>query len=123
MNLLTKGSENHCRNQLRKTLKEHVADIRETIKYANSRNVNVNVYLEDWSNGYQNSPQYVFQMMDALKDEGINHFMLPDTLGVLSPDQVYTMLKDIFLKLLMRFFFISCFFWWIAAVLQLIDFH
>ncbi|GIT71219.1 MAG: hypothetical protein Ct9H300mP28_10330 [Pseudomonadota bacterium] len=28
-------------------------------------------------------------MMDALKDEGINHFMLPDTLGVLSPDQVY----------------------------------
>ena len=94
MNLLTKGSENHCSNQLRKTLKEHVADIRKTIKYANSRNVNVNVYLEDWSNGYQNSPKYVFQMMDALKDEGINHFMLPDTLGVLSPDQVYSMLKD-----------------------------
>ena len=94
MNLLTKGSENHCKNQLRKTLKEHVADIRKTIKYANSKNININVYLEDWSNGYQNNPKYVFQMMDALKDEGINHFMLPDTLGVLSPDQVYTMLKD-----------------------------
>ena len=38
MNLLTKGSENHCKNQLRKTLKEHVADIRKTIKYANFRN-------------------------------------------------------------------------------------
>ena len=32
MNLLTKGSENHCKNQLRKNLKEHVFDIKETIK-------------------------------------------------------------------------------------------
>ena len=33
-------------------------------------------------------------MMDALKDEGINHFMLPDTLGVLSPDEVFSSLSD-----------------------------
>jgi len=59
MNLLTKGSENHCTNQLRKTLKEHLADIHNTIKYAHSKNLNVNVYLEDWSNGYHNSREYV----------------------------------------------------------------
>ena len=34
MNLLTKGSENHCKNQLRKTLKDHLSDIRKTLKYA-----------------------------------------------------------------------------------------
>ena len=65
MNLLTKGSENHCKNQLCKSLKEHVTDIRKTIEYANSNDVSLNVYLEDWSNGYQNSPKYVFQMMDS----------------------------------------------------------
>ncbi|MBT5794114.1 MAG: 2-isopropylmalate synthase, partial [Deltaproteobacteria bacterium] len=90
MNLLTKGSENHCKNQLRKTLKEHVVDIKQTLKYAHANQLSVNVYLEDWSNGYHNSPEYVFEMMAALKDDGIKHFMLPDTLGVLSPDEVYS---------------------------------
>ena len=94
MNLLTKGSENHCKNQLKKTLKQHVADIRNTLQYAHSKKLNVNVYLEDWSNGYHNSPKYVFEMMTALKNEGINHFMLPDTLGVLSPDEVFSSLSD-----------------------------
>jgi D-citramalate synthase len=32
--------------------------------------------------------------MDALKDLGISHFMLPDTLGVMSPDDVYDSIKD-----------------------------
>jgi len=94
MNLLTKGSENHCKNQLKKNLKQHVEDIRQTLHYAHSKDLNVNVYLEDWSNGYHNSPNYVFKMMTALKDEGINHFMLPDTLGVLSPDEVFSSLSD-----------------------------
>jgi len=94
MNLLTKGSENHCKNQLKKTLKQHVGDIRQTLKYAFTNKLNVNIYLEDWSNGYHNSPKYVFEMMDALRNEGINHFMLPDTLGVLSPDEVFLSLSD-----------------------------
>ena len=94
MNLLTKGSENHCKNQLKKTLKQHVADIRNTLQYAHSKKLNVNVYLEDWSNGYHNSPKYVFEMMTALKNEGINHFMLPDTLGVLSPEEVFSSISD-----------------------------
>lgn len=36
----------------------------------------------------KDSPDYVFQLMDALKDSGIKRFMLPDTLGVLNPLQV-----------------------------------
>ena len=48
----------------------------------------VNLYLEDWSNGMKDSPQYVHDLVDALKDTGIQRFMLPDTLGVLNPDKV-----------------------------------
>ena len=94
MNLLTKGSENHCTNQLSKTLDEHLKDIRKTLKYAHQNKVRVNVYLEDWSNGYRDSPDYVYYMVAGLKDEGVARIMLPDTLGVMSPDQVYQSMMD-----------------------------
>jgi D-citramalate synthase len=94
INLLTKGSEKHCRHQLRKTLGEHVDDIRRTIDYAYQQELKVNVYLEDWSNGYADNPDYVFALMDQLSGLGIGHFMLPDTLGVMSPEEVYASLSD-----------------------------
>ncbi len=94
MNLLTKGSENHCTNQLRKTIDEHLKDIRKTLKYAHQNKVKVNVYLEDWSNGYRDLPDYVYDMVAGLKDEGVERIMLPDTLGVMSPDQVYQSMMD-----------------------------
>ena len=94
INLLTKGSERHCRVQLRKTLDEHVDDIRRTMDYAKDQGLRVNVYLEDWSNGYRDSPQYVFDLVEALRGERICHFMLPDTLGVMTPDQVFDSLVD-----------------------------
>ena len=85
INLLCKGSEKHCTFQLGKTLDEHVADIRRSIGYANELGINVNVYMEDWSNGMKDSPDYVFAFVDALKDSGIRRFMLADTLGILNP--------------------------------------
>ena len=94
INLLTKGSEKHCREQLGKNLEQHVSEIRRTVDYALEQGLTVNAYLEDWSNGYRDSRDYVFAMMDALKDSGISHFMLPDTLGVMSPDEVYDSLSD-----------------------------
>ena len=94
MNLLTKGSEQHCQGQLKKTLQEHVADIHKTIDYAQSQGVSINVYLEDWSNGYRHSPHYVYALVELLKDCGIQHFMLPDTLGVMEPDEVFESLSD-----------------------------
>src|SRR6185295_12065336 len=59
MNLLTKGSERHCRTQLKRSLAEHLADIRRTVGYALDQGLRVNVYLEDWSNGHRDSPDYV----------------------------------------------------------------
>ncbi len=94
VNLLTKGSERHCRLQLGKTLEEHLVDIQHTLDYAFSRGLIVNVYLEDWSNGYRDSPDYVFAFMDRLCELGIRRFMLPDTLGVMAPEEVATAICD-----------------------------
>ncbi|MCW8945019.1 MAG: 2-isopropylmalate synthase [Sedimenticola sp.] len=94
INLLAKGSENHCVNQLKKTLTQHVGDIKKTINYAHKQGLKVNVYLEDWSNGYRDNPEYVYDLMGRLQDLGIEHFMLPDTLGVLTPDEVFSDLQD-----------------------------
>ena len=85
MNLLCKGSLKHCAMQLGKKPEEHISDIKETLKYAEEAGITVNVYLEDWSNGMKNSPEYVFALVDALRDTKIRRFMLPDTLGVLNP--------------------------------------
>jgi len=94
VNLLTKGSEKHCREQLGKSLDQHVAEILQTVSYARQQGLTVNAYLEDWSNGYRDSRDYVYDMVDALKDSGITHFMLPDTLGVMSPAEVFDNLSD-----------------------------
>ncbi|WP_428625376.1 alpha-isopropylmalate synthase regulatory domain-containing protein [Sedimenticola sp.] len=94
INLLAKGSENHCVNQLKKTLTQHVGDIKKTINYAHKQGMRVNLYLEDWSNGYRDNPDYVYELMTRLQGLGIEHFMLPDTLGVLTPDEVFADLTD-----------------------------
>ena len=88
LNLLCKGSLRHCTQQLKKTPEEHFTDIKNTVYYAHSYGIQVNVYLEDWSNGMKNSPEYVFQLMDTLQTTPIQRYMLPDTLGILNPLQV-----------------------------------
>lgn len=89
INLLAKGSRRHCEQQLRKTPAEHWADVRANVLLAvgGEAPLSVNLYLEDWSNGMRDSKEYVFGMMDALCDLPIRRFLLPDTLGILSPGQ------------------------------------
>ena len=103
INLLAKGSLKHCTHQLHKTPEEHISDIRREIAYASERGLTVNLYLEDWSNGMKDSPDYVFQLMDALVNSqrpiAIQRFMLPDTLGVMNPLQVI----DYFRKMTKRY--------------------
>lgn len=94
LNLLCKGSLKHVQGQLRRSPEEHVSDIRGVLEQAESLGIKVNVYFEDWSNGMRNSPDYVYFLMDALKDSSIERFMLPDTLGVLNPDEAYRFVKD-----------------------------
>lgn len=88
INLLAKGSYKHCSQQLKKTPEEHLDDIIKVVEYAQNKGVKVNLYLEDWSNGMKDSPDYVYGMLDVLTKENIIRFMLPDTLGILNPLQV-----------------------------------
>ena len=112
VNLLAKGSLKHCTHQLQKTPEEHISDIQKELEYAANKGISVNLYLEDWSNGMKDSPEYVYQLMDALlaadlrgqkrtnsdddndvcespcQSAAIKRFMLPDTLGVMNPLQV-----------------------------------
>ncbi|MDP4291909.1 MAG: 2-isopropylmalate synthase, partial [Bacteroidota bacterium] len=94
VNLLCKGSYKHVTLQLKKTPDEHLADIRKSIAYAKGKGIKVNLYLEDWSNGMRNSKDYVFFMVDNLKNEEIDRIMLPDTLGILSPDETFAFCRE-----------------------------
>lgn len=93
LNLLGKGSLKHVKGQLKKSPEEHVDDLRNVMAYAHSKDIAVNLYLEDWSNGMIDSEEYVFFLIDELKGEPIERFMLPDTLGVLSPSQTFSFIK------------------------------
>lgn len=94
INLLAKGSEKHCREQLGKTLEQHSTEVLQTIAYAHEQGLKINIYLEDWSNGYKNSPDYVYGLVDRLRHSPVSHFMLPDTLGVMAPDEVFNSFHD-----------------------------
>jgi (R)-citramalate synthase len=94
-NLLCKGSLRHLEKQLRKTPEQHVAEIRDIIHKAGAMDMITNIYLEDWSNGMIHSEDYVLYMLESLSKEDVKRFMLPDTLGVLNPEQTYQFCKKI----------------------------
>ncbi len=89
LNLLTKGSREHCEKQLRLTPERHFKQIADTILYARARGVSVNVYLEDWSHGVRESFDYVFGHVQNLTALEVERVMLPDTLGIFSPDEAH----------------------------------
>ena len=92
-NLLTKGSMNHLKHQLKKTPSNHFKDILKTIKSAEENSIQTNIYLEDWSNGMAYSQDYVFQYLDFISKQHISRVLLPDTLGVLTPEKTSTYLN------------------------------
>ena len=94
-NLLTKGSLNHLKFQLKQTPEEHFENISKSIKAAQKEGFKTNIYLEDWSNGMQNSEDYVFQYLDFLVTQPIERILLPDTLGILTPDKTAKHLSKI----------------------------
>ncbi len=88
MNLLVKGSERHCRGQLGLTPEEHRERVSQTVRYARRKRMAVNVYLEDWSSGVRESFDYVFAMVQTLRELRVARIYLADTLGVFSPVEV-----------------------------------
>jgi (R)-citramalate synthase len=94
-NLLTKGSLNHLKHQLKKTPEQHFAEIADIFILATKHGISSNVYLEDWSNGMRNSPDYVFQYLDFLSTQPVKRVLLPDTLGVLTPAETFNYISQI----------------------------
>lgn len=94
-NLLTKGSLNHLTHQLKKTPEQHFTEIAHVIELAEINNIATNVYLEDWSNGMRNSPEYVYQYLDFLVTQPVKRILLPDTLGILTPAETSRFLTDL----------------------------
>jgi D-citramalate synthase len=95
MNLLTKGSLNHLKHQLKKSPEQHFSEIAESIHLAVSKGLEVNVYLEDWSNGMRNSKEYVIDYLDFIQYLPIKRILLPDTLGVLIPSEVAAFISEL----------------------------
>ncbi len=94
-NLLTKGSLNHLKFQLKKTPEQHFNGIAEVFASAKNKGINNNIYLEDWSNGMRNSKDYVFQFLDFLSTQPVKRILLPDTLGILTHTETYDFLSEI----------------------------
>ncbi|WP_074935932.1 alpha-isopropylmalate synthase regulatory domain-containing protein [Algibacter lectus] len=94
-NLLTKGSLNHLTHQLKKTPNQHFIEIKENIIQATEHGIETNIYLEDWSNGMRNSKAYVFEFLEFLSTQPVKRVMLPDTLGVLTPEESFNFVKEI----------------------------
>jgi D-citramalate synthase len=88
MNLLTKGSERHCLGQLRMSPEKHRRGVEEAVRQCRRRRLGVNAYLEDWSSGVRESPDYVFAMVKLLAGLELERVYLADTLGVLTPQDV-----------------------------------
>jgi len=95
MNLLTKGSLNHLTHQLKKKPEQHFAEVAAVIALARKKGLECNVYLEDWSNGMRHSPEYVYEYLDFLVQQPVKRIMLPDTLGVLIPSEVFQYISPI----------------------------
>ncbi|MFC6099320.1 alpha-isopropylmalate synthase regulatory domain-containing protein [Olivibacter domesticus] len=94
-NLLTKGSLNHLTHQLKKTPEQHFEEIANIIASAKREGIDTNVYLEDWSNGMKNSPEYVHQYLAFLSEQPIKRILLPDTLGVLTPAETFQYIAEL----------------------------
>lgn len=94
INLLVKGSERHCKVQLGKDLISHLRDIQASVQNAVDTGLKVQVYLEDWSSGILHSPQYVRKLVQELLQTPISRLLFPDTLGLLSPDEVRRGIQD-----------------------------
>lgn len=98
MNLLCKGSLRHVTQQLKKDPETHIKDIANVVDMAVKSGIEVNIYLEDWSNGICESPEYVYQLVDAISKMPVKRIMLPDTLGVLNPITTYDYCSQMVLR-------------------------
>jgi D-citramalate synthase len=94
-NLLTKGSLNHLKHQLKKTPDQHFKAIEEHVLTAQKEGISTNVYLEDWSNGMRNSRDYVNDYLSFISPLPVKRVLLPDTLGVMTYYETFSFISEV----------------------------
>ena len=94
-NLLTKGSLNHLKHQLKKKPEQHFKAIEENVLAAKKEGISTNVYLEDWSNGMRNSPDYVKDYLSFISNLPVKRVLLPDTLGVMTYYETFSFISEV----------------------------
>ena len=97
-NLLTKGSLNHLKHQLKKTPDKHFHEISQLIDQSLKNGIETNIYLEDWSNGMKDSKEYVFDFIKFIESQQIKRILLPDTLGILTPSECFKYISEMTIK-------------------------
>jgi len=88
VNLVAKGSVEHCRLQLRKTPKRHIEDVSREIARALDAGMQVNLYLEAWSEGMREDFPFICDLIRSAEEFPVRRIMLADTLGLLAPAEM-----------------------------------
>ncbi|MGC6480445.1 MAG: alpha-isopropylmalate synthase regulatory domain-containing protein [Flavobacteriaceae bacterium] len=94
-NILTKGSLNHLKHQLKQTPEIHFKRLENCLREADSLGIQSNIYLEDWSNGMRHSSAYVWDYLAFLNEQKFKRLLLPDTLGILTPAETFDYISSI----------------------------
>ena len=68
--------------------------IEENVLAAKKEGISTNVYLEDWSNGMRNSPEYVKDYLSFISKLPVKG-LLPDTLGVLTYFETFSLISKV----------------------------
>lgn len=87
INLVAKGSVEHCRIQLKKSPKKHIEDVVKEISRAAEAGMQVNLYLEAWSEGMKEDFSFICDLIRSAKEFPVKRVMLADTLGLLAPEE------------------------------------
>jgi D-citramalate synthase len=95
VNILAKGSAEHVRNQLGKQAEQHTTDVMEEVDMAEEHGLRANVYLEDWSRGALQKPEYVEGVLSVLESRLFpGCVMLTDTVGALYPSTAHDLTES-----------------------------
>lgn len=83
VNVLSKGSKRQL-SQLKMTSDEHEQSVLKVIDYVKDSGMKANLYLEHFSSGIRENPDYVDSLVKSAKGN-VGRIMLCDTLGIDSP--------------------------------------
>ena len=78
INLVAKGSVDHCRVQLKKSPRKHLEDVLKEVTRSAEAGMQVNLYLEAWSEGMKEDYPFICDLIRAVTELPVKRVMLAD---------------------------------------------